>query len=85
MPWKSSKLLAWDATALDSFAPSYSALASVEAGLVAAQAEERKQSNYLHLATSHISIPMAIETRAVFGPEVKNFICQLGHRLEQVT
>ena len=85
MPCKSGKLLVWDATCLDSFAPSYSAFVSVEAGLVAAQAEEREQSKYLHFATSHIFIPVVIETGNVFGPEVKNFIRELGHRLEQVT
>ena len=36
VPWKGGKLLLWDATCPDTFAPSYSTLASTEAGMVAA-------------------------------------------------
>ena len=32
VPWKSGKLLVWDATCPDTFAPSYNGLASSEAG-----------------------------------------------------
>ena len=53
--------------------------------MVAVQAEERKRIKYLHLAMNHIFTPVAIETSGVTGPELKKFICELGHRLEQVT
>ena len=49
----------------DTFAPSFSVLASSEAGLVAAQAEEKKWSKYLHLASDHSFTPVAIETSGV--------------------
>ena len=54
---------------------------------LAAQAKERKWSKYLHLATNHIFNPVAIETSGALhvGPESKNFIRELGHKLEQVT
>lgn len=71
--------------ALDIFAPSYSALASAEADMVAAQAEERKQSKYFLLTIKSIFTPLVIETSSVLGPESKNFIHQLRHGLEQVT
>ena len=85
VPWKRGKLLVWDAMCPDTFASSYAALASAEAGTVAAQAKERKRSKYLHLATNIIFTPVAIETSSVFGPESKIFVRELGHRMEQVT
>ncbi len=41
-PWKSGRLLVWDATCPDTFAPSYRADATQAPGRVAAAAEERK-------------------------------------------
>ena len=46
MPWKDGKLLMWDATCPDTFASSYVALATSEAGAVAAHAEVRKCDKY---------------------------------------
>ena len=43
------KLLIWDVTCQDTFAPSYSAHATREAGAVAGLAEERKVDKYVHL------------------------------------
>ena len=85
VPWKSGKLLVWDATCPDTFAPSYSTLASSEAGLVAAQAEERKQVKYLHLAPDHFFAPVAIETSGVVGSLSMVFLKELGLCLEQAT
>ena len=65
VPWKSGKSLIWDATCPDTYAPSYSTLASAEAGLVAGQAEEK--TKYLHLAANYIFTPVAIETSRVIG------------------
>ena len=38
VPWKSGRLLVWDVTCPDTFAPSYSSSATREAGAVAASA-----------------------------------------------
>ena len=53
VPWKSGKLLVWDATCSDTFAPSYSSRTTNEAGAVATQAEERKEAKYSHLNSAH--------------------------------
>jgi hypothetical protein len=45
VPWKCGKLLVWDATCVDTYAPSYSTVASQEVGAVADQAEKRKSTN----------------------------------------
>ena len=85
VPWKNGKLLVWDATCPDTYAPSYSAFATSEAGVVAAQAEERKCSKYCHLLSSHSFAPVAIETSGAIGPRTSEFLWQLGRRLRQVT
>ena len=54
MPWQRGKLLVWDATCPDTFAPSYSALATTEAGAVAARAEAGKRLIYSHLDPNHL-------------------------------
>ena len=69
----------------DTFAPSYSTLASSESDLVAAQVEERKRSKYLHFTSDHLFIPVAIETSGVVGALSMAFLKELGRCLEQYT
>ena len=84
-PWKNGKLLVWDATCPDTFAPSYISSATSEAGAVAALAEERKKNIYAHLDPSHSFIPVAVETSGVVGPQSLAFLKDLGRRMRQVT
>ena len=67
VPWSRGKLLVWDATCPDTYAPSYTAIASQEAGAVAAIAEERKKVKYTCLSSYHIFTPVAVETAGVFA------------------
>ena len=85
VPWKSGKHLVWDATVTDTFAPSYLHLATREAGVVAAAAEERKKIKYSNLTSSYCFTPVAFETSGVLGPAAMNFIKDLGSRLTQAT
>ena len=85
VPWKNGKLLVWDATCPDTFAPSYISSATSEAGAVAALAEERKKNIYAHLDPSHSFTPVAIETSGVVGPQSLAFLKDLGRRMRQVT
>ena len=85
MPWKTGRVLVWDATCPDTFAPSHISLATREAGAVAAQAEQRKHMKYAELKASHHFVPVAIETTGVCGPEALQFLCELGHRLKAET
>ena len=66
VPWKSGRLLVWDATCPDTFAPSYLPSAASGVGAVAAAAEERKKRKYSHLDQCHLFVPVAIETTGVF-------------------
>ena len=74
----------WDATCPDTFAPSYSALATIEAGAVAAKAEAGKCQIYSHLDPNYLFEPVAIETSGAFGPSTRVFLEELGGRLKRV-
>ena len=52
---------------------------------MANQAEERKESKYSHLNSTHAFTPVAIETSGVFGAKTMRFVQELGQRLERVT
>ena len=85
MPWKSGRVLVWDATCPDTFAPSHLQLATREAGAVADQAERRKTAKYIELAATHHFIPVAIESTGVFGPQAHAFFRELGRRIKEET
>ena len=81
----SGKLLVWDVTCTDTFAPLYTSIASSKPGAVAAQAEERKCSKYSHLSSNHIFTPVSIETSGSLGPKTRDFFKELDYRLRQAT
>ena len=78
--WKTGRVLVWDATCPNTFAPS-----TREAGAVAAQAEQRKRMKYAELEASYHFVPVAIETTGVHGPEALQYLRELGHRLKAET
>ena len=59
----------WDATCIDTFAPSYRSLAVQAAGSVAAKAESLKEEKYSDLSQTHEFAPIAVEPSGVFGPQ----------------
>ena len=81
LPWRSGRILVWDATCPDTFAPSHLGLASRGAGAVADQAEERKRTKYAELTTTHHFVSLAVETTGVFGSEAQRFFRELGRRI----
>ena len=81
LPWRNGRILVWDATCPDTFAPSHRDLATRGAGAVADQAEERKKAKYAELATTHHFVPLAVETTGVFGSEAQMFFRKLGRRI----
>ena len=84
-PWTRGRILIWDATCIDTFAPSYVEEATREAGSVAAIAESRKKKKYEELSTIHEFTPVAIETTGVMGPETMEFIRNLTTRIRSIT
>ncbi len=85
VPWKCGKLLVWDATCPDTFAPSYDSQANTAAGEVAAHAEERKILKYRGLPVTHSFVPVAIETTGVIGARSLQFLKELGRRVRRQT
>ena len=61
IPWRSGKVLVWDATCSDTYAPSHLPTSATQAGAVVAQAERLKLANYAHLDSSHSFMPFAVE------------------------
>lgn len=85
IPWKNGKPLVWDATCPDTLAPSYRTFACSRAGSVATMAEERKETKYVGLGSSHSFVPVAVETFGVIGPKSMAFLKDLSIRIRQRT
>ena len=66
---KGGRVLVWDVTCPDTFAPSHITLAKRETGAIADEAEWRKKQKYSSLMTTHHFVPIAIEMSGVFGSE----------------
>ena len=83
VPWEYGKLLVWDATCTDTYAPSYAASSTSEAGAVAAMAEIRKRAKYINLDPSLTSNQW--RTSGGFGPDTFPILKELGRRISRVT
>ena len=75
----------WDASCPDTFAAFYSAVASSEARLVAAQAEEKKGLKYLQLPFEFTFVPITIGTSGAIGKAFFAFLAELGRRIKSAT
>ena len=84
-PWKRGRILVWDATCPDTFAPSHVALAAREACAVAIKAEKQKSQKYSHLCTTHYFSPFAVETSGAFGPEALSLLSDIGRLIQAET
>ena len=85
VPWSASKYVIWDVPIVDTMAPSYAAISSVSAGLVAEQSSTRRLAKYSELAINHIFLLIVMES---FGPmcaETLTFLRELGRRISVVT
>ena len=85
VPWYSGKLLVWDATCSDTFAPSNLSKAVSRSGAVADHAETLKSAKYSHLDSAYMFVPVAVETSGAFGSKAHSFIRELGRRLKSAT
>ncbi len=84
-PWKTGRMLVWDATCPDTFATPYIAQATSEARAVAEMAERKKRSKYQSLSRTHHFVPVAIETSGAFGPDALDLFRDLGRRIRVIT
>ena len=85
IPWACGRLLLWDATCWDSYAPSNIQLAALGPGRVADMAARRKKDTYLNLARNHFFVPVAVETTGSFSEDTIAFLHELANRIRSQT
>ena len=85
VPCKNGNLLVWDVTCTDTFAPSYIASDTSNAGAVAALVDERQLTLYGNLVQSHFFVPIAFEKSEVISPMSRLFLKELGHCIKLST
>ena len=67
------------------YTPSNIGVAVTGAGAMAEKSEQHKISKYLHLHSTYMFIPMAVETSGIFGLQSLKFIKDLGQHLKTTT
>lgn len=85
VPWQMGRPLIWDATCVDTLAPSHLAKTSLKAGAAAATAETAKCRKYENLANNFIFAAFAVETLGPWGPEAKTLFKFLKKKLARST
>src|SRR6218665_249702 len=85
IPWEGGSCLAWDVTAIDTLAESYSARSAEAAGAAAEIAAERKSAKYTAILPALCFVPLAFETLGPINHEGMAFFNNLGHHLAQIT
>ena len=81
VPWKGSKPLAWDVTAVCTVADSYMAATAREAGAAAERAAELKISKYSSLNDKCVFQPIAVESFGPLNETACHFLKDLGRRI----
>ena len=76
--------MAWNATVVDTLAMSYLSISSTNVGNAAKAAAERKTAKYSALSSSHIFIPVAVETLGSINEAGDSFLAQVANFIIQV-
>ena len=83
VPWQGC--LAWDATVVDTLAPSYVAVSDQVTGSAAQAAAERNVLKHAGVPASHLFVPIAIETLGPNNEAGHSFLSELGRRLSTIS
>ncbi|XP_047998133.1 uncharacterized protein LOC125235580 [Leguminivora glycinivorella] len=81
IPWMQGRTLVWDATCVDTLAPSHLQATSVKAGAAATTAEQNKRRKYAVLGEGYIFAPFGVETLGPWGPSAKSLFKEISQRL----
>jgi len=81
MPWKLGRSLVWDATCVDTLAPSHLPSTAGCAGAAAAGAENLKRRKYFNLIGSYMFEPFGVETLGPWGPSAHLVFRDIAKRL----
>ena len=85
VPWQGGRCLAWDASVVDTFTPSYVAVSAQVTGSAAQASVERNVSKYAGLSASHLFVPIAIEILGPINEAGHSFLSELGRRLSTIS
>ena len=85
VPWSRGKPLAWNVTVPDTYDASHIQATAISAGAAAEKASDKKRVKYNDLATTHIFVPIAMETSGSWCSQSAQFIEDLGRRITGVT
>jgi len=87
IPWSRGRCLTWDVTVpvQYTFAASHLPATSLAAEAAAEKASSLKTNKYEDLQTTHLFVPIAIETSGCVNKIGLEFITELGNRLKLVT
>ena len=80
IPWSRGKPLAWDVTVPDTFAQSHLHNSAIQS----CAAADNKVTKYAHLATTHIFVPIAVETGGSWNVQAIEIVQDLGRRISEV-
>ena len=81
VPWKVGRPLVWDATCVDTLAPSHVASTAGCAGAAAAAAENLKRRKYCNLNGCYSFEPFGVETLGSWGPSARILFKEISRRL----
>ncbi|XP_063368267.1 uncharacterized protein LOC134656640 [Cydia amplana] len=85
VPWGLGRVLVWDATCVDTLAPSHLTGTSNQAGAAAKAAEKLKMHKYRGLGPEYIFMPFGVETLGPWGPSALQLFKELAKRLIDLT
>lgn len=85
VPWKMGRPLVWDATCVDTLAPSHLSGTKNMAGAAAESAERLKRRKYSTLDTGYIFEPFAVETLGPWAPGAHLIYKDLAKRLVEAS
>lgn len=85
IPWSMGRVLVWDATCVDTLAPSHLHRTSNRAGAAAEAAEVLKKHKYSGLGAEYNFIPFGVETLGPWGPSALGLFKEISKRLNDTT
>ena len=85
IPFERGKALVWDATVVDTLAPSYVDAGSSSAGAAGSRAEARKLQKYSDLTANYLVAPLAFETLGAPAPATSALLDTVGQLIEETT
>ena len=85
VPWSGGKYLTWDATVVHSCAASYTTHTARLGGPASAQAADRKAIKYQGLPSSHLFVPIAIETLGPMNSSAVDLLGEIARRMASIS